>query len=141
MFNLWRPTVTTPDLDALRELAEKATPGGWRVGFNDGSGKGEGSEGCWVSTVDEDEQTVVRGGREDWGVPVGVPNAADARFIAAANPQAILSLLDEIDRLRAALEEMRVAFEEPGAETLEVLDVVGKVLAVALDAQVMGDTP
>lgn len=32
--------------------------------------------------------------------------AADAEFIAAANPATILALLDENDRLRAALEEI-----------------------------------
>jgi len=38
-----------------------------------------------------------------------IPNAEQTAYIAAANPQAILALLDERDVLRAALEAMKDA--------------------------------
>lgn len=63
----------------LRRLAEAATPGPWE--------QSEG--GMYVDVVDDDSQVAE------------VIRRADAAFIAAANPAAVLALLDEIERLRA----------------------------------------
>lgn len=74
------------DVNKLRELAQKATPGPWRVGTPPPNG----------------EQTI--GTRLGLMVAVattgaGVSSESNADFIAAANPAAILDL---IDRLEAA---------------------------------------
>lgn len=73
--------------EELREKAKAATPGPWRP-YHAG--------------------LVLRAD----GAQVGHAEFAhDAAFIAAANPSAILSLLDERDRLLAANEGMRKALE------------------------------
>lgn len=73
----------TPD---LRALAEKATPGPWTP------------EDRMVLTP---SRTVVA----DVLDVHGVLREGTARYIAAASPDVMLALLDERDRLRAALEE------------------------------------
>lgn len=88
------------DLKTLREVAEKATPGPWVAGivprprawdrafvrsvtdFPDGGRITTYPATCEASTLD---------------------NAANAAHIAAANPQALLSLLDRIEELEGAL--------------------------------------
>lgn len=73
------------DIEELRRLAEEATPG------------------LWIATVDPLGFHVggVRG-RIALAVPSrGRGARADAEFIAAANPQVILALLDELEALRA----------------------------------------
>lgn len=66
----------------LRELAEKATPGKWK-------------EKCH----DMYEYSIP-------GVCGYIEEGYDARYIAAANPETILKLLEERDELRAALVEL-----------------------------------
>ena len=67
----------TPErIKKLRELAEKATPGKWS---DDG-----------VCVRIEGTRTFI----------VSMVGCDDAKFIAAANPAAILELLDEVERLR-----------------------------------------
>lgn len=82
---------------ALRKVAEEATPGPWI--------------GCGPSFGDAlpkylNEVTIDREGDEDDGYqicrpPVGLDDkcSADFAYIAAANPQAILQLLDHIEAL------------------------------------------
>lgn len=73
----------------LREKALKATQGPWSSNSEGdiAPASDQGNNGYWVAHL------------EDCG-----PNwKANADFIAAANPSTILSLLDEIDRLREAL--------------------------------------
>ena len=86
----------------LRELAEKATPGPWKV--NDLRNAPDGNRDCiwvdarferggWVTyrTVAEmDEDT---GLNPVWGI-------ADAEYIAAVNPDVVLALLDELANYR-----------------------------------------
>lgn len=79
----------TIDTKKLRELANAATPGPWFV--NEDANYGN----IWVdSSVTKEGVALCDGG--DW---IG-PCAANAAFIAAANPQTVLELLDEIERLR-----------------------------------------
>ena len=87
----------------LRRLAEAATPGPWKhESQKDESGSYQTVQ--WVMAGDpewahvlvaEDHATVLHGPH------VEIPAEANAAYIAAANPATILSLLDEIDRLRA----------------------------------------
>jgi hypothetical protein len=95
-----------PDRKRLRELAEKATPGTWESTGND----------IWIDTREQVCCGNPRGGDAPWDEPVccgepdivggqeqvGSAGTDDAKFIAAANPAAILSLLDTIDRMEAS---------------------------------------
>ena len=72
------------DLEKLKELAQKATPGPW---FVYGSGVAFGV--YMVANVWEQ----------------------DARYIAAANPRTVLELIAEVERLRAEAEAWKVALE------------------------------
>ncbi len=54
----------------------KHTPGPWKVGFEDGSGP--------TYITDSNDQSVVSGATDDWGVIQGVLKPEDARLIAAA---------------------------------------------------------
>ena len=77
----------TIDLENLRRLAQAATPGPWF------STNGT----VWYVTTGgngEPEQDKLADSNED-----------DAAFIAAANPETMLELLDEIERLRGLLKE------------------------------------
>lgn len=87
----------------LRRLAEAATPGPWRdvksqawVSRNSqGPSDKTGSVLIAVCGKMKDRE-LVRFNADRW--------RANAAFIAAANPIAILALLDEVERLRASLE-------------------------------------
>ena len=106
--------MTKSERDALRKLSEAATFGCWQYRWSDGSGECNEKEGGSISACDEGEPTVVMGGDHD-GCPVGVLRECDAHFIEAADPNTVLSLLDEVDRLEKALEQC-------GPRVLKVLD-------------------
>ena len=88
---------TPKDIDytALREIAEKATPGPWE---NGGS-----SVTNWHDHTFEMEW--IPNGQDDEGEAEGVNSNADAdgAFIAAFNPQVALSLLADRARMEKAL--------------------------------------
>ena len=71
----------------LRRLAEQATPGPWRVA-------GESQTGWKIDDGDHGDVTATY--CHGCG---GIYTEADAAYIAAANPQAILALLDRLDDL------------------------------------------
>lgn len=78
--------------ERLRELAVRATKGPWEVRRYPGfEGKGEW---FWIQG-------------DGGGNLADDLEADDAAYIAAANPTAILSLLDELDALRKAAGEAR----------------------------------
>jgi hypothetical protein len=78
------------DLDTLRMLAEEATPGKWE------------RDGDFVrDTVGLRIAECFANWKPDERI------AADASYIAACDPQTILALLDENERLRAAIVAMR----------------------------------
>ncbi len=88
----------TVDTDRLRRLASEATPGPW-----------EWCRGIlWAGATWESQ------GRREWETNVmeATPPASDAEYIAAANPTAVLALLDRIDELAAKVEwlEIRAGF-------------------------------
>lgn len=88
----------TPD---LRALAEAATPGPWES-FHDRI-----APDTAVVTAEHDESLAVCEHEHEPQF-----RDADAAFIAAANPTAVLALLDEVDRLRADI----TAAEQRGRE-------------------------
>lgn len=90
------------DLTYLTELAKRATPGPWFV-------SDQKRVGYTVAKIAS--AAAVKSDVPDNGDPF-----ADADFIAAANPQAILWLIAEVERLRSALLDVRDAFSNADAE-------------------------
>lgn len=76
--------MTNEEFKRLRELAQAATPGPWRWG--------ERGPQSFKLHGGPDRRTVIHSGPFEIGGP-------DRAFIAAANPQAVLTLLDEVERL------------------------------------------
>ena len=98
------------DLAKLKELAQKATPGPWTE-----CGHGHEQDGCVcgmvyaglvpaVCTVETDSPAEgVQRSREK--------KRADAAFIAAANPQVVMEIIAEVERLREANDMLRAEVE------------------------------
>lgn len=83
----------------LRSLALTATPGPWTIGYDERE--------CAATLR---ASPVTSGQAEPCGPPIDViipfgRAHSDAAFIAAAHPQAVLDLLDECERLKAARDE------------------------------------
>ncbi|HBP4991324.1 TPA: ead/Ea22-like family protein [Pseudomonas aeruginosa] len=101
----------------LRRLAKAATPGPWRV-----------QTGCsWrrIGTDSGDGDVLRPCTHPHDGWPDIVAPAENLKYIASANPKAILALLDEIDRLRSRLEiDDRTPHDGIACrdETIKVLD-------------------
>lgn len=84
-----REPLTEAELDALVELAGAATPGPWEV---------KDESNVWGT-----DNWIVEGWC-DYG-PTTAP--ADAAYIAAANPATVLRLVEDVRRLRAALDRVK----------------------------------
>lgn len=89
------------DTNKLKELAERATPGPWVV---DAQQSGaifniESKSGDLCIAMSQENPASTR-------LEMNEQRRVNAEFIAAANPQAILALLDEIDRLKAENEAL-----------------------------------
>ena len=95
------------DLDGLRALAEKATPGPWEADGNEVSQHWSRPE-PWKTVASSEVacMSYCYGGSGR-----GIENEADAEFIAAANPSTVLAL---VARVRAA-EARAERFDEVGA--------------------------
>jgi len=100
----------------LRRLAKAATPGPWRV-----------QTGCsWrrIGTDSGDGDVLRPCTHPHDGWPDIVAPAENLKYIASANPKAILALLDEIDQLKAENEVLRGALK-PFAEFERVRSAMG----------------
>lgn len=85
-------TVHPIDTEALRRLADQATPGPWRIDEH-----GPSPLASIVSTADD----------RPWGwVEVGRSIGDDASFIAAAR-EAVPELLDQLDKAEARIKAVR----------------------------------
>jgi hypothetical protein len=90
------------DLKRLRELAEAATPGPW-MAINHQKHLGDHNvEQAWWS-VDS------KGGRI---ADIERHKAANAAFIAAANPQTVIALLDDLAAAHKQAENRRLVMAE-----------------------------
>lgn len=94
-------TVPTREaLEALRKLAEAATPGPW---VED------------IESIGQDcnhgQSYYCCGPYHQRGPEAEARSRSDAAYIAAANPTAILALLAELSALRAEVEALRADFE------------------------------
>ncbi|HGG5185434.1 TPA: ead/Ea22-like family protein [Salmonella enterica] len=92
------------DKQALREVAERATKGPWKV-FSDIDTK------TFAIHTPRDKrcENVIK-----WGGFDCQPNAeANAEFIAAANPATMLALLDELEAARQRIAELESKLSNP----------------------------
>ncbi|HBP6808465.1 TPA: ead/Ea22-like family protein [Pseudomonas aeruginosa] len=90
----------------LRRLAKAATPGPWTLYVPEDYQGPDELPGYGVECAEG--RAIVWGALEP---ETGCQFDRDAEFIAAANPQAILALLDEIDGLKAVNEVLRGALQ------------------------------
>jgi hypothetical protein len=108
--------MSAADRAALRALAEKATPGPWSASEAD-EGKGfvaqvfgaESSEPQYESGEGDSLSVACLDGPDERGT-------RNAAYIAAAHPAAVLALLDEAERLTAALATARADALREAAE-------------------------
>lgn len=105
------------DKQALREAAEKATPGPWRMALTKFNGITHGK----FSFTKED-------------IIASSPEKRNAIFIAAANPATVLALLDEIAELEqghcgAALLEREESHAKTVGKLLDELEAKDKRIA------------
>ncbi|MGU0777986.1 ead/Ea22-like family protein [Pseudomonas aeruginosa] len=108
------------DTNKLKELAERATPGPWVVDAQQSGAifniESESGDLCIAMSQENPASTRLE---------MNEQRRVNAEFIAAANPQAILAMLDEIDRLRSRLEiDERTPHDGIACrdETIKVLD-------------------
>ncbi|OBR52349.1 ead/Ea22-like family protein [Paraburkholderia tropica] len=94
------------DLDKLEELAEAATPGPWRA-------ESCGIDDCWCEVVNCDS-------REEGVSGSGALSKRDARYIAAANPATILTLIAEVRALRTQLHDFTTQCGELNEEVVRL---------------------
>ncbi|GFQ14783.1 ead/Ea22-like family protein [Enterobacter hormaechei] len=86
------------DKQALREVAEKATPGRWEYY------PGNTSIEYNVDSMDEDQGSIVYVDSGDFTQKQTDLNGA---FIAAANPTTVLALLDELEAAEKRIAEQK----------------------------------
>lgn len=132
----------TPDQEKMREAAKAATPGPWRE-----CGHDRGGCPCAMIWATESDELVAVAWKGDDMVPApAVAPNVNAAHIAAANPAAILALLDQVEALQAdsdrwhwmclhGQERMPEAIYEAIAAAMMKGEAVKKV---ALDAAIDG---
>ncbi|HEJ2268215.1 TPA: hypothetical protein SLW25_001540 [Pseudomonas aeruginosa] len=107
------------DTNKLKELAERATPTGW--------------------THDADRYVVAQSDQVNDGWNICLCEGPDSKknrdFIAAANPQAILGLIAEVERLASALQEAGdlAASSRTGPGQSESLRIIEEITAKAVE--------
>lgn len=111
------------DLKSLREKAEAATPGPWANEY-----------ACEVITIVEQDleipfPTICGTSFRDNQELGDHQNDKNAEFIASANPQAILSLLDAIESMRDALEKNKNQWHDPSIGCLSECKISCEALA------------
>lgn len=110
------------DTKRLRELAEAATPGEWKQQRFPYRNEIHGPEWPICTVNDDDERRPLIGPADD---PTPMHGEADASFIAAANPQTVIALLDEVERLDAALDEEIAERDARLKQIDDIADVLG----------------
>ena len=116
--------LTPETLAELRRLAEAATPGPWEAfGAVDGR-RGE----RWLGVTTDMRAT--ESARAGDVFAAQNCTRQDALFIAAANPAAVLALLDDADALRAELAHMTEARDNARAEVERLTAKVERVRAM-----------
>jgi hypothetical protein len=97
-------------LKALREAAEKATPGEWIIAHD----KGEFNNAYWIGTERHHTFCQVENGADDEEYGGPEREKANATYIALANPATMLALLDLIEAQHGALVAWKSIDESEG---------------------------
>ena len=112
-------------MTTLRQLAEAATPGPWAWDDDCVSEDYDTSQHApWLCT--ENLDTAVMTGE------IHVRESADASYIAAANPTAILALLDTIDAQRKALSHFTDVMQSIATGNIQSIDSAQNVAVAAI---------
>ena len=138
--------------DELRKLAEAATPGPWQQSRFVDSPHYSHMGQLWKESRIAEEAMMLRGpgriGSPECNPVASVPDPDTRAYIAAASPDVILALLDERDKLRAALTVERIAeallpilvakkvifFDRPPEEGTDVQEVAAALRTALLGA-------
>ena len=111
------------DLDKLREKAQAATPGPWRVRLD-------------AHSQDELSTVAIELAPLRW-FTVGYAPDADADYIAAADPTTVLALIDRLQRVETALREvafwMEVECEHPREDPHPAMAAQARIARAALE--------
>ena len=121
--------------DQLRKLAQAATPGPWLTDkahpYRPGMGPFFMDSGATIY-LQNGEEIVTGGSQDEQGGAVGVLTNEDAAYIAAANPQVVLALLDQLevmDQALAATQELQDLSDSHLAEMASVMNAQDAALA------------
>lgn len=92
------------DRKKLRGLAEKATPGPWRVGWLESFHTKNGKEfrNVYIGSRPEKKAPI------RWAEINGESCVENAEYIAAVDSATVLALLDELDAKDARIEKLRI---------------------------------
>jgi hypothetical protein len=82
--------------ETLKSLAAKATPGPWIFGWSGEEGDGPGVGACGRGSIAD--MPVIPCNAHVGGSATVEQAAANGRFIAAVDPQTVLSLLERLER-------------------------------------------
>lgn len=115
----------------LKALAAKATPGEWRefILGNDKKANREKLDEFIVLVAATAPGHQVRSNTKGGSYP-----SYDLRYIAAANPQAIIALLERIERLRAGIRKVMNQPEDGQIDDTRTLGLMDKLLPQILAA-------
>ena len=138
----------TPDkATALREAAERATPGPWLAAAKPSSvvgwpvvATGNGRSICSVTYSQPLGLGEVAPGEHWFDRKFNTESAANAAYIALADPPTIIALLAERERLRGALEQIHsiasaTGGQEPDYSRLDRIDATARQALEATDDQ------
>lgn len=111
------------DYQALREAAEKATCGVWSLEYGEGRFDGDDAlihrEAAGYIPICRIEGAHPESGFDE---DFQIEQQANAEFIAAANPAAVLTLLDELETAKKRITELEA---EPVSQTYKLNELSG----------------
>lgn len=107
---------------ALREAAERATPGNWWIDSHGMAMVAHHNDNTMIVFVTDGEQMGKAIRHEDTGNLSHWRNDNDASFIAAANPATVLALLDELEAAEKRIAELER--KEQHSERQSVIDAL-----------------
>lgn len=134
--------IQTMERDQLRKLAQAATPGVWEAGDAQPWQPGQGPFDDWGASITSlsGVEIVTGGAQDEQGGAVGVLTNENAAYIAAANPQVVLALLDQLEEMDQALtatQELQDLSDSHLAEMASVMNARDAALATVARLSMM----